>query len=263
VVFDAKGKTFRDDWYPRVQGTPSADAGRSGGADRAAARMPVVRALGWPLLMIDGVEADDVIGTLTHASFASRASTAWSRPATRTWRNWSTAHVRLVNTMSNEVLDEAGVQGEVRRGTRANRRLPDTGGRRGGWRTRRGEGRAEDRSEMDGRNSVRSTASSNMQCRDWRRGGREPAQAPRLSAARAIKLVTVACDLELPLKVEQLLPQAHDNTALAELFSRLEFKSWLKEVGNGGLVEKGELKSDKGRGAGAGSHTLSPCHRST
>ena len=62
VVFDAPGKTFRDDWYPQYKAnrTPMPD-------DLALQIEPLhelVRAHGWPLLMIDGVEADDVIGTL-------------------------------------------------------------------------------------------------------------------------------------------------------------------------------------------------------
>jgi DNA polymerase-1 len=61
-VFDAKGKTFRDDWF-RLQGPPPADARRPAGPDRAAPRGG--EAEGWPLLMEEGVEADDVIGTLT------------------------------------------------------------------------------------------------------------------------------------------------------------------------------------------------------
>jgi DNA polymerase-1 len=61
-VFDAKGKTFRDDWYPDYK------AHRPSMPDDLAAQIaPIhacVGALGWPLLMVDGVEADDVIGTL-------------------------------------------------------------------------------------------------------------------------------------------------------------------------------------------------------
>jgi DNA polymerase-1 len=63
VVFDAKGKTFRDDWYPEYKAhRPSMPE------DLAAQIAPLhecIRAAGWPLLMVDGVEADDVIGTLS------------------------------------------------------------------------------------------------------------------------------------------------------------------------------------------------------
>src|SRR5512144_1881934 len=62
VVFDAPGRTFRDDWYPDYK------ANRPPMPDDLARQIEplheVVRAQGWPLLMVDGVEADDVIGTL-------------------------------------------------------------------------------------------------------------------------------------------------------------------------------------------------------
>jgi DNA polymerase-1 len=65
-VFDAKGKTFRDDWYPDYK------ANRPSMPDDLSRQIePIhvaVRALGWPLLMIEGVEADDVIGTLSTAA---------------------------------------------------------------------------------------------------------------------------------------------------------------------------------------------------
>ena len=62
VVFDAPGKTFRDDWYPEYK------ANRAAMPDDLALQIAplheLVRAHGWPLLMVEGVEADDVIGTL-------------------------------------------------------------------------------------------------------------------------------------------------------------------------------------------------------
>src|SRR3954453_5379157 len=64
VVFDAPGKTFRDDWYPQYK------ANRASMPDELGKQIKplheLVRAHGWPLLMIEGVEADDVIGTLAH-----------------------------------------------------------------------------------------------------------------------------------------------------------------------------------------------------
>ena len=62
-VFDAKGKTFRDDIYPEYK------ANREAMPDELALQIEplheAIRAMGWPLLIVDGVEADDVIGTLT------------------------------------------------------------------------------------------------------------------------------------------------------------------------------------------------------
>jgi DNA polymerase I len=105
-VFDAKGKTFRDDWYPDYK------AQRPSMPEDLAAQIgvihEVVRALGWPLLMVDGVEADDVIGTL-----AVEAERAGMKVVVSTGdkdlAQLVTSEVTLVNTMSNEVLDRAGV----------------------------------------------------------------------------------------------------------------------------------------------------------
>ena len=74
VVFDAPGKTFRDDWYPDYKATRSAMP-----EDLARQIVPihaVVTALGWPILMVDGIEADDVIGTLAKRATASGAAHA-------------------------------------------------------------------------------------------------------------------------------------------------------------------------------------------
>ncbi|VVE50777.1 DNA polymerase I [Pandoraea capi] len=105
-VFDAKGKTFRDDWYPEYKANrPSMPE------DLRAQIEPIheaVRAMGWPLLMIDGVEADDVIGTL-----AKRAAELGMRVVVSTGdkdlAQLVNDRVTLVNTMTNETLDAAAV----------------------------------------------------------------------------------------------------------------------------------------------------------
>jgi len=85
-VFDAKGKTFRDDEYPQYKAT------RTAMPDDLSAQVEPLReavaAIGWPVLVVDGVEADDVIATLTeHAK--GRGWRTSSRPATRTSRSSS------------------------------------------------------------------------------------------------------------------------------------------------------------------------------
>ena len=106
VVFDAKGKTFREDWYPAYKGhrPPMPE-------DLAAQIAPIheaVRALGWPLLMVDGVEADDVIGTLA-AQATERGIDCVISTGDKDLAQLVNKHVTLVNTMSDEKLDEAGV----------------------------------------------------------------------------------------------------------------------------------------------------------
>ena len=105
-VFDAKGKTFRDDLYPeyKAQRAPMPD-------DLRQQIIPIheaVLAMGWPILMVEGVEADDVIGTLAVAASAQGLKTIIST-GDKDMAQLVNADVGLINTMSNEKLDEAGV----------------------------------------------------------------------------------------------------------------------------------------------------------
>ncbi|MGN6318533.1 DNA polymerase I [Trinickia sp.] len=105
-VFDAKGKTFRDDWYPEYKAhRPSMPE------DLAKQIEPLhfaVRALGWPLLMVDGVEADDVIGTLAAQAEREGMQVVVST-GDKDLAQLVSDHVKLVNTMTNETLDRDGV----------------------------------------------------------------------------------------------------------------------------------------------------------
>ena len=105
-VFDAKGKTFRDDWYPayKAHRPPMPDDLRL----QIEALHEAVAAAGWNILMVDGVEADDVIGTLARQATQSGARCIIST-GDKDLTQLVNARVTLVNTMSNEVLDEAGV----------------------------------------------------------------------------------------------------------------------------------------------------------
>src|SRR5690606_1437038 len=105
-VFDAKGKTFRDDIYPLYKGN------RPSMPDELSAQIePIhraVRAMGWPVLAVPGVEADDIIGTLacraTHEDVRTIISTGDKDLA-----QLVNEHVELVNTMSGDRQDIAGV----------------------------------------------------------------------------------------------------------------------------------------------------------
>ncbi len=105
-VFDAKGKTFRDDLYAEYK------AHRPSMPDDLARQIePIheaVRALGWPILMVDGVEADDVIGTLV-VQAVEHGMKAIVSTGDKDLAQLVNDHVTLINTMSNETLDIAGV----------------------------------------------------------------------------------------------------------------------------------------------------------
>ncbi|MEQ5843971.1 DNA polymerase I [Paraburkholderia acidicola] len=105
-VFDAKGKTFRDDWYPDYKANRA-----SMPEDLVRQIEPIhvaVRALGWPLLMIDRVEADDVIGTLSTQAEKLGMKVIVST-GDKDLAQLVTDSVTLINTMTNETLDRAGV----------------------------------------------------------------------------------------------------------------------------------------------------------
>ncbi|CUI07441.1 DNA polymerase I [Janthinobacterium sp. CG23_2] len=105
-VFDAKGKTFRDDMYPEYKAT------RASMPDDLRLQIEpiheVVRHMGWPILMVDGVEADDVIGTLSVQASSLGMNTVVST-GDKDLAQLVDDKVTLINTMSNEKLDEAGV----------------------------------------------------------------------------------------------------------------------------------------------------------
>ncbi|HDZ45852.1 hypothetical protein LCGC14_0167120 [marine sediment metagenome] len=107
VVFDAPGKTFRDDMYSdyKAHRPPMPDDLRS----QIAPLHACVKALGLPLLCIEGVEADDVIGTLAHHATQAGRDAVIST-GDKDMAQLVNAHITLVNTMKDETLDEAGVE---------------------------------------------------------------------------------------------------------------------------------------------------------
>ncbi len=224
-VFDAKGKTFRDDWYPdyKAQRPPMPD-------DLARQIEPLhdcIRALGWPLLCIEGVEADDVIGTLAREA-GDQGIECIVSTGDKDLAQLVNPHVRLVNTMSNETLDEAGVLAKF--GVPPER-IVDYFALVG-----------DSVDNVPGVDKVGpKTAAKWLQqygsldeivAHAGEVGGKVGENLRKhlefLPLGR--KLVTVACDLDLPVKVADLEPQAPDKEKLAELFAQLEFKTWLREV---------------------------------
>src|ERR1700675_1929195 len=102
VVFDAPGKTFRDEWYPQYKATRAPMP-----EDLVLQIAPIhelIRAHGWPLLMVEGVEADDVIGTLVRRGEV-RDIAAVISTGDKDLAQLVTPRVTLVNTMTNETLD--------------------------------------------------------------------------------------------------------------------------------------------------------------
>ncbi|MBX6393173.1 MAG: hypothetical protein IRY96_06840, partial [Burkholderiales bacterium] len=228
-VFDPRGKTFRDELYAEYK------ANRAAMPEELSAQVPplfeAIKAMGWPLIVIEGVEADDVIGTLTKQA-AERGIRSIVSTGDKDLAQLVNEHVTLVNTMSNETLDVAGVQAKF--GVPPERIVdyltlvgdavdnipgvdkcgPKTAAK---WIAEYGS--------LDGvianAANIKGVVGENLRrALDWLPRGRE--------------LVTVRCDVPLPFTLDDLVPRPRDNAALAELFRRFGFKSWLKEIETGG-----------------------------
>ena len=225
VVFDAKGKTFRDDWYPEYK------AHRPSMPENLVAQIAplhdCIRAAGWPLLMVDGVEADDVIGTLSRQATEAGIDCVIST-GDKDLTQLVNPHVRLVNTMSNEVLDEAGVKAKF--GVPPERiidYLALVGDTSDGIPGVSKVGPKTAVKWLDAYGSLEAIVAHAAEI-----GGAvgENLRKHLDFLPLGIKLVTVVCDLPLPLAVAELAPQAPDKEKLAELYARLEFKGWLREL---------------------------------
>jgi len=106
VVFDAKGKTFRNDMYEEYKAhrPPMPDELRS----QIEPLYEIVEALGYPMIIVPGVEADDVIGTYAKQASEQKIDTLIST-GDKDLAQLVNPHVTLINTMNNVVMDEAGV----------------------------------------------------------------------------------------------------------------------------------------------------------
>ncbi|GAB3118599.1 DNA polymerase I [Bordetella tumbae] len=240
-IFDARGKTFRDDLYPDYKShrPPMPE-------DLAAQIEPIhqaVKALGWPVLAIEGVEADDVIGTLACHATKQDIHTIVST-GDKDLAQLVDSHVTLVNTMSGEVLDEPGVQNKF--GVSPERIVdylmligdavdnvpgvtkvgPKTAVK---WLSEFGsiEGLVEQAEAIKG------VAGSNL---------REA--IPQFPLTR--ELLTVKCDCDLTGHVNamaDLEPRQPDTGTLQALYEKYGFRSWLRELtGDAERVPQGDAR---------------------
>ncbi|HEY3584075.1 MAG TPA: 5'-3' exonuclease H3TH domain-containing protein, partial [Casimicrobiaceae bacterium] len=226
VVFDAPGKTFRDAWYADYK------ANRTAMPDDLTRQIEpiyeLVRAHGWPLLMIAGVEADDVIGTLAREASAGGISTTIST-SDKDLAQLVAPDVTLVNTMTNETLDHQGVVAKF--GVRPDQvvdLLTLTGdaidnvpgvAKVGPKTAAKWLAQYETLDRLIERaHEVGGVVGDNLRASlEWLPQGR--------------RLLTVKIDCELDTKVTQLTLGEPALDRLRELYDRYEFKSWLRDLG--------------------------------
>jgi len=238
-VFDAKGKTFRDDVYPEYKANrpPMPD-------DLAVQIAPLkeaIAALGWPLLEIEGVEADDVIGTLARQGERDGVRViiaSGDKDLAQLVNPAITIENADPRTGDREILDEEGVERKF--GVRPERIIdyltligdsvdnvpgvakvgPKTAVK---WLAQYGSldnvvAHASDIGGVVGENLRKAL--------DW--------------LPKARELLTIKCDVKLPVALNDLSPKERDVAKLAELFTRFGFKSWIRELENAGSDSKQE-----------------------
>ncbi len=242
-VFDAKGKTFRDQLYPEYK------AHRPPMPDALAAQIEplneTIQALGWPVLVIDGVEADDVIGTLALEAERQGLLTLISS-GDKDLCQLVSPHITVMDTMANKTYDPQGVREKF--GVPPERVLdwltlvgdavdnipgvdkvgPKTAAK---WLNEYGSLEAL----MAHAHEIKGVAGENLRAAlDW------------LPKARA--LLKVKTDVALPVGPTDLAWRPEDRSRLIELFTRYGFRSWLGDLGAPPAPSAAE-----GSGAAAGS----------
>ncbi|MFQ3222705.1 MAG: DNA polymerase-1, partial [Porticoccaceae bacterium] len=231
VVFDAKGKTFRDDIYPEYK------ANRPSMPDDLRLQIQpihqIIQAMGLPMLVIDGVEADDVIGTLALEATAAEQPVIIST-GDKDIAQMVNEHITLVNTMTNTLMDREGVIEKfgippeliidylALLGDKSDN-IPGVPGV--GEKTALGllqgigglddiYGRLDEIATLDFRGA------KNL--------------APKLEEHRELAylsytLATIKTDVPMPMPLAELHNREADHAALLALFKEMEFKTWVDE----------------------------------
>ncbi len=244
-VFDAKGKTFRDDIYPEYK------ANRASMPDdlrvQIAPLFDTIKAMGWPLIVEEGVEADDVIGALAKQAEREGVRTIIST-GDKDISQLVNDHITVVNTMrdafrkTDEVLNPAGV--EAKFGVTPAQMIdylmligdssdnvpgvekvgPKTAVK---WLQAYG---SLDNIIANADNITGVVGENLRKALPWFDTSRE--------------LITIRCDVGIRENLHDLSMQAPDKTKLTEIYSRFEFKTWLKELGGEHATPSGTVRPE-------------------
>lgn len=232
VIFDAKGKTFRDELFAeyKAQRPPMPDDLRS----QVQPVHDIIKAMGLPLLVIDGVEADDVIGTFARQATEKGLDVVIST-GDKDMAQLVNQHVTLVNTMTETVLDIEGVKEKfglppeliidflALMGDKVDN-IPGVPG----------VGEKTALSLLQNLGSLKDIYANLEAVRelDFRGAKKMPEKLAenKEMADLSYQLATIKCDVELDIHLEDIKNQPQDTEALLELFKKLEFRSWISEL---------------------------------
>ncbi len=241
VVFDAKGKTFRDEWYPAYKAT------RAKMPDELSSQfeplIALLRAMGLPLLIIEGVEADDVIGTLAKLASQQEIPVIIST-GDKDMAQLVNEHVTLINTMSNQNLDHNGVIEKF--GVTPEQIIDyltlvgDTSDNVPGV-SKCGPKTAV---KWLSRYQTIEELIADADTIDGKIGENLRAFLPQLPLSK--KLVTIKTDVDLPLTLSDLKLQPANQAEIITLIRELEFKNWLKELIGQDEPQKPQLELELG-----------------
>ena len=243
VIFDAKGKTFRNDMYPEYK------ANRPSMPDELRVQIQpihdIIKAMGLPLLVIDGVEADDVIGTLAEQATIAKRDMIIST-GDKDMAQLVNEHVSLINTMTETFMDVDGVIEKF--GVRPDQIID--------YLSLMGD-------KVDNIPGVEKcgpkTAVKWLTAYETMQGVMDNADAVKgkigenLRAALdflplSYELATIKLDVELEHSLTEIETQPIDKDALLKSFSEFEFKTWVTELG-GELSDKVQQKSGSPKSA--------------
>ena len=232
VIFDAKGKTFRDDIYKEYKANrpPMPDELRS----QIEPLHAIIKAMGLPVIVESGVEADDVIGTLAKHATEKGIDTLIST-GDKDMAQLVNEHVTLINTMTNQLMDVEGVNTKfgippelvidflALKGDKVDN-IPGVPG----------VGDKSAQALLNGIGGIDDIYKNLDKIADLSfRGSKSMAakmQEYEEQARLSYTLATISIDLDLDYDVEALMPCQADNEQLRDLFAEYEFKRWHAEV---------------------------------
>jgi len=246
LVFDAPGRTFRDDLFAEYKAhrTPMSDDLRS----QIEPLLAILRAQGLPLLRVEGVEADDVIGTLACRA-AAAGQTVLISTGDKDMAQLVNDSITLINTMSNTVLDRAGVKAKfdvfpeqiidyLALVGDSSDNIPgiDKVGPKTAAKLLNQYGTLD--------NLIRNVAAVSGKVGENLRAGLATLELSR-------RLATIQSSLELPVTPDELVPAAPDAERLRELYTRYELRSLLRQL-DGGSIEPASAAADRVQGIADG-----------